>query len=458
MVARRRAPDWRCLLTVPSEASAVTYVGDNVAVAFATPFVFQDADDLDVNVRLGGGALTLLTRGVDYNVTGGGGDVGTVTIIVPSANFPTAPTAADIIYIERNVALTQAVDFTSQGDFSPEVHERAYDHAQMGLQQMSRRLGALESAGPVGSVVAGNGLSFTSTTLNVGAGTGILVGADVVNVNFGGSAGMAQVTRAANSAGVSTQASPIDHKHDIKTAAPVALPAGSAGSAGSGDSVALSNHVHQTTVGAPVDLDKSAAVTGASGNFSDANHKHDIKTAAAVDLTDSTNAEGSSTQLARATHTHAHGARGGGTLHAVATTGANGFMSAADKSKLDLLPSRTTTAAVGFKTSNATPVVGLTWTPTDNTIETVSLYVAAGNYSGNLGAGYTRIFTTKKKDGTIALVGAVTSPHTVEDGGAATWDVTVAVAAGAVTVTVTGAGAADVYWAIQADRVSSAIA
>lgn len=446
-------------MTVPTEVSAVNYFGDNVAVAFPTPFVFQDADDLDVSASIGGGALTLLTRGVDYNVTGGGGDVGTVTIIVPSANFPFAPTAADRIYIERNVALTQAVDFTTQGDFSPEVHERAYDHAQMGLQQMSRRLSALESAGLVGSVVAGAGLSFTSTTLNVGAGDGIILEPDFVNVDFvNGTSPVQSKADGTGGSGTDNVAARRNHWHDVKTATAVAVTAGGSSGAGSGDSLAKANHTHAAAVGAPVDLDKSAAVIGASGSFADASHKHDIKTAAAVDLTDSTNAEGSSTQLARATHTHAHGARGGGTLHAVATSGANGFMAAADKSKIDLLPNRTTSQVNGFKTSNATPVVGLTWTPTDNTIETVSLYVAAGNYSGNLGVGYTRIFTTKKKDGVIALVGAVTSPHTVEDAGAATWDIAVAVAAGAVTITVTGAGAADVYWAIQADRVSSAIA
>jgi len=62
-----------------------------------------------------------------------------------------------------------------------------------------------------------------------------------------------------------------------------------------------------------------------------------VSTAAAVELTDATNAEGVASSLARSDHTHAHGNRGGGTLHAAATTGVAGFMSAADKTKLDTL-------------------------------------------------------------------------------------------------------------------------
>lgn len=48
------------------------------------------------------------------------------------------------------------------------------------------------------------------------------------------------------------------------------------------------------------------------------------------------NAEGTSnTQFSRADHVHAHGNQTGPTQHAVATTGANGFMSSTDKTKLD---------------------------------------------------------------------------------------------------------------------------
>lgn len=73
------------------------------------------------------------------------------------------------------------------------------------------------------------------------------------------------------------------------------------------------------------------------------------------DVTDSTPARGTSGQPARSDHQHAHGNRGGGTLHAVAVaSGAAGFLSGSDKAKLDGLPSsavpttRTLTAGTGL--------------------------------------------------------------------------------------------------------------
>ena len=62
----------------------------------------------------------------------------------------------------------------------------------------------------------------------------------------------------------------------------------------------------------------------------------------------STNAGGSATTLARSDHVHAHGSQSGGTTHSVATTGTAGFMSAADKTKLDALePARTVVVRSG---------------------------------------------------------------------------------------------------------------
>lgn len=60
-----------------------------------------------------------------------------------------------------------------------------------------------------------------------------------------------------------------------------------------------------------------------------------LPTATPVEITDSTNAEGSSNNFARGGHQHAHGNRGGGSLHALVTTLLHGFMSNVDKQKLD---------------------------------------------------------------------------------------------------------------------------
>lgn len=54
-----------------------------------------------------------------------------------------------------------------------------------------------------------------------------------------------------------------------------------------------------------------------------------------------TNQDGASINSARADHVHAHGDQPGGSLHATATTSVAGFMSAADKTKLDSLVTQT---------------------------------------------------------------------------------------------------------------------
>lgn len=64
-----------------------------------------------------------------------------------------------------------------------------------------------------------------------------------------------------------------------------------------------------------------------------------------------TGAVGTGTTAARSDHVHNHGNQTGGTLHAAATTGANGFMSATDKTKLDGVASGATNTAL----SSATP-------------------------------------------------------------------------------------------------------
>lgn len=110
----------------------------------------------------------------------------------------------------------------------------------------------------------------------------------------------------------------------LATAAPGATSVATAPSAGTALSFARSDHVHQSNT-TPSNVDKSTAAIGTSGEPARADHKHDITTATAVSLTDATNAEGTGSALARADHTHAHGNRGGGTLHALVSSTANGF-------------------------------------------------------------------------------------------------------------------------------------
>lgn len=85
----------------------------------------------------------------------------------------------------------------------------------------------------------------------------------------------------------------------------------------------------------PADVDKSGALTGVSVDAARSDHKHDVATGVPSTV-GTANAEGTATSLARSDHVHDHGTQLGGTLHAdVVASVSAGFMSAADKSKLD---------------------------------------------------------------------------------------------------------------------------
>lgn len=77
-----------------------------------------------------------------------------------------------------------------------------------------------------------------------------------------------------------------------------------------------------------------AGASGSSADYSRADHIHPVTSNTSPSAIGTT-AVGTSTQPARADHVHAHGNQAGGALHSAATTGAAGFMSAADKSKLN---------------------------------------------------------------------------------------------------------------------------
>ena len=445
-------------MTVPTEVSRVTYAGNDVTTDFSTGFYFLAASDVKVTLDTGVSILAKV-EGIDYALSvplAGSGAAGTVEMYTP-------PRPGQTLIIVRDVPLTQDTSFRSQGSFSPSVHEDAMDRLMFAIQELDRRTGDLESAGAPGSVIAGDGVSFTSTTLNVGAGNGIQVNPDTVEVLYGSVGSMVAVAKSSAAAGVANTAARIDHKHDITTAAPAAgaVLVGNAAAEGSATTLARSDHTHALAApAAPANVTKSAADAGAATSVARADHKHDVSTASAIDVTDSSNAEGSATTLARSDHTHAHGARGGGTLHAVATTSVAGFLSAADKTKLDNLgvsndfggSGSEVVVSGGVKTTNATPTTILSWTPTNQSGEAVELIVAVKQDAAASGGAYGRAFCVTRFDGSTTQVGATQNRWTDIESTAG-WDVTVSVASPAVNVVVTGAVGTSLQWFAMARRV-----
>lgn len=320
-------------MTVPSETSSSAHVGNGVTTVFSTGFYFLAKSEVDVYLTPSGGTETLLTEGIDYTLsvpTPGSGAAGDVTMLV-------APGVGDALSIQRNPDFEQNTNLRGAGTFSASAHENALDRLTFQTTALLRRVSALESAGAPGSVTAGDGLSFSGATLHVGAGDGIVVNADDVEVNYGVAASMVASDATAASGGTNPDAARIDHKHTITVGAAVAVTAGGANSAGSGAAMARANHTHAAAVAAPVDVDAAAAVTGASGNFSDANHKHRVSTGNPVAI-GVANAAGVADSLARSDHVHNHGAQTDPAQHALAVAGvSHGFLSSTDATKLSNL-------------------------------------------------------------------------------------------------------------------------
>lgn len=430
---------------VESEVSAITYNYTAAETEYAIPFVFSDSSEVVARLdELDDGVYSVLTEGADYSVAGS-----TLTFLTTYGdNLP--------LVIERTVPLTQLVNFVNQGTFSPSVHEDALDHLTKITQQLHRRVTAVEAQGAVGDVVAGNGLSYGGSTLNVGAGFGITVAADTVAVDFAAS-GIADVTKAAASAGAATTVARADHKHNISTAAPAAgaVLIGNSADAGVATSLSLSDHIHAVTTAAPADVTRATVSPGAATSFSRSDHKHDVTTSIAVTLTDSTNGAGSASTLSLSDHTHSHGSRGGGSLHALAVAdGDAGFMSGADKAKLDNLPELVVESAAEATTDGTTLNI-LEWTPDNSTAETITVTISAWNNTDGLGAGYVRTIAVKNTGGTTTIIGSIATTHTAED--TSGMDATVVISSNRVSVEVTGLADKNIYWVVRADRLIAAV-
>lgn len=121
-------------MTVSSEQSQVTYVGDGVTTLFTIPYYFLKATDITITTITPGGVATVLTQNVDFTVAGAGNPAGgSVTLVV-------APASLINVIISRVVPATQLTDYQPNDDFPAETHERALDKLTMLVQQAFSRL------------------------------------------------------------------------------------------------------------------------------------------------------------------------------------------------------------------------------------------------------------------------------------------------------------------------------
>lgn len=107
-------------------------------------------------------------------------------------------------------------------------------------------------------------------------------------------------------------------------------------------------------------------------------------------------AAGNATSASRSNHVHDHGNQGGGSLHALVTTSASGFLSAGDKSQLDLLISNWAAIETTDTTTTLTTTQGTLLVDASGAPVTVNLPAASGADR--------KIYNVKKTDASANIV------------------------------------------------------
>jgi hypothetical protein len=139
-------------MAVQSGTSAAIYTGNNSTVTpYPVPFPYLLASDIYVAVQQGEGDVAILAQGVDYTLT-------------PVTDSNDNVTGGEVLTVEeydntwtvtifRQVSLTQLTELPEAGPISSRSLEKAYDKTTMALQQIHRRVLALEGIDDGGSVV-----------------------------------------------------------------------------------------------------------------------------------------------------------------------------------------------------------------------------------------------------------------------------------------------------------------
>ncbi|WP_050025202.1 tail fiber protein [Verrucomicrobium sp. BvORR034] len=139
-------------MAVQSGTSAAIYTGNNSTVTpYPVPFPYLLPSDIYVAVQVGEGDPAILAQGADYTLTptkdSSGNIVGGQVVTKVAYNNTRTLT------IFRQVSLTQLTELPEAGPISSRTLEKAYDKATMALQQIHRRVLALEGIDDGGSVI-----------------------------------------------------------------------------------------------------------------------------------------------------------------------------------------------------------------------------------------------------------------------------------------------------------------
>ena len=121
-------------MSISSVTSKIIYTGDGTTKVFPYPFRILAQGDLTVTRYYEAtGSTSVLVLNTDYAVSGAGESAGgNVTL---TGSYTSLPSGSKLV-IQREMDLTQGVDYVENDVFSAETHERALDRLTMITQQL----------------------------------------------------------------------------------------------------------------------------------------------------------------------------------------------------------------------------------------------------------------------------------------------------------------------------------
>ena len=125
-------------MTVATQTSSVTYVGNGATTLFTFPFIGVNAADLEVIYTDSAGSETVLGPS-QYTLVINPVPVGGLWGIGGSVTYPTSGTpiqTGNYITINRIVPYTQTISIANQGAFYPQAVEQALDLLELQIQQL----------------------------------------------------------------------------------------------------------------------------------------------------------------------------------------------------------------------------------------------------------------------------------------------------------------------------------
>lgn len=131
-------------LTISTSASASTLGGNGVTTIFNFNFIAGIASNVQVIYTNASGTQTVLTPSQYTLILNNAAPAGSLWGVGGTVTYPTSGPAiasGTSLTIQRIVPLTQLVTISNQGDFYPQVVERALDILCLEIQQVSARTG-----------------------------------------------------------------------------------------------------------------------------------------------------------------------------------------------------------------------------------------------------------------------------------------------------------------------------